>query len=232
METNNEFSQDTIYRKSIPFECKSLDVTSGELQGYGSVFNVVDYYEERVMPGAFKDSLQQHANEKTYPAMLRDHDTTKVVGVYTGITEDAVGLQVTGKFAMDVQVGKETYSIVKMYHDNGQSFGLSIGYRVLEWKEDPTSRKVINLTKLDLREVSLVPFPALRVARTTGVKFESEVPTEREFEKLLREAGFSRNQAREVCDHGYKSLLRPKYDSFADVVEALNNLKTIMKGNV
>jgi hypothetical protein len=50
--------------------------------------------------------------------------------------------------------------------------------------------------KLDLVEVSLVTFPANDDARVEAVKFKlahGQLPTIREFEKLLREAGFSKD---------------------------------------
>lgn len=230
METSNTFSPTRTYRKAMMFQCKSIDDSTGEMEGYGSVFNVVDYVDEQVMPGAFAKSLEEHRANKTFPAMLRDHDISKVVGVYTDIEEDGVGLKLRGKFAMDVQVARETHSIVKMYHENGQAFGLSIGYQVLEWEKAKDNRDVVNLTKLDLREVSIVPFPCLAVARVTGVKFTSEepLPTERDFEKMLREQGFSRSQARDVCERGYKALLNPKEEANNEVVEALAQLKSLM----
>jgi hypothetical protein len=92
----------------------------------------------------------------------------------------------------------------------GAVTGLSIGYWVRESSFDEKTG-IRTLTKLDLVEVSLVTFPANDDARVEAVKFKlahGELPNIREFEKLLREAGFSKSQATVVAGHGLSELLR------------------------
>ena len=198
METNKYLNR--------PFEFKSLD-PEGSFQGYASIFGVVDSVGDVVVRGAFTTSLAKHRMDGTFPVMLRDHDRSKVAGVFTQIQEDEIGLLVAGKFAMDIQVGRETWAIAKMMHDNKQPFGLSIGYREVKIANSTSIPGAMDLQELDLREVSLVPFPALKVARILSVKGENgELPTLRQFEEFLRDAGFSRNQARDVCELGYKTV--------------------------
>jgi phage head maturation protease len=74
--------------------------------------------------------------------------------------------------------------------------GLSIGYWVRESSFDEKTG-IRTLTKLDLVEISLVTFPANDDARVEAVKFKlahGELPTDREMEKYLREAGFSKRE--------------------------------------
>jgi hypothetical protein len=99
----------------------------------------------------------------------------------------------------------------------GAVTGLSIGYWVRESSFDEKTG-IRTLTKLDLVEVSLVTFPANDDARVEAVKFKlahGELPNIREFEKLLREAGFSKTQAAVVANHGLPHLLRSESEGAA-----------------
>ena len=62
-----------------------------------------------------------------------------------------------------------------------------------------------HITGVDLLEISLVTFPANEQARIKDVK--SEGITIRDAERALREAGFSRNDAKLILAKGYKSFL-------------------------
>jgi hypothetical protein len=103
----------------------------------------------------------------------------------------------------------------------GAVSGLSIGYWVRESSFDEKTN-IRTLTKLDLVEVSLVTFPACDDARVEAVKFKlahGELPNIREFEKLLREAGFSKSQAAVVANRGLSHLLRSESEGAAAKVE-------------
>jgi hypothetical protein len=60
------------------------------------------------------------------------------------------------------------------------------------------------LHEIELIEISLVTFPANGKARVTNVK--SADFTERDFERLMQDAGLSRSEARVVINHGFKHL--------------------------
>jgi hypothetical protein len=89
----------------------------------------------------------------------------------------------------------------------GAITGLSIGYFVREDRFDEVSR-IRTLTAVDLREVSIVTDPANDEARVDVVKAKlaaREPITEREFESVLRERGFSRSDAEAIADLGFKA---------------------------
>jgi phage head maturation protease len=66
----------TLERLQVPFmEIRATD--QGALSGYGSVFNNVDWYKERIAPGAFADTLAAHAKAGTMPALLWQHSARK-----------------------------------------------------------------------------------------------------------------------------------------------------------
>lgn len=57
----------------------------------------------------------------------------------------------------------------------------------------------------------MVTFPALESARVSSVKTmmaKGDIPDKREFEVFLRDAGFSRKQAKGLIADGYSGLLR------------------------
>jgi HK97 family phage prohead protease len=179
----------------------------GTFEGYGSVFGVIDTYQEVVAPGAFAESLAELAAKNRTVPVLWQHRQDQPIGVYTEIAEDDTGLAVKGQLLIgEVAQAKEAHALMKA----GAVTGLSIGYWVRESSYDEKTG-VRTLTKLDLVEVSLVTFPANDDARVEAVKFKlahGELPTIREFEKLLREAGFSKSQAALVAKDGLETLLR------------------------
>jgi len=141
---------------------------TGEFEGYGSVFGNVDSHNDIVMPGAFTDSLEEHNEKGTMPAMLWQHDPYTPIGVYTEMKEDDRGLFVKGKLALETQVGREAHELLKM----GALDGLSIGYRIdgpdgWDYDED---KGAFLLKRLKLWEVSIVTFASNDQATVDDVK--------------------------------------------------------------
>lgn len=168
----------------------------GTIEGYASVWNTVDSYNEAVLPGAFKASLANGRRDGRRVKMLYQHDTYTPVGVWDDLAEDSTGLHVRGRLLIEASPkALEVHGLVKAEALDE----LSIGYREIETKKDPTNPKVLLLKTLDLREVSIVTFGALgRAARIDSVKSileGGELPTVREFEEYLRDAGFSKSLA-------------------------------------
>lgn len=176
----------------VPFQIKAVS-ENGLFSGYGSVFGVIDSYKEIVVAGAFTESLQA----KT-PSLLWQHRSGEPIGIYTSVKEDAIGLHVEGKLALKTARGAEAYELLQM----GAISGMSIGYQVRDESYDRVTG-INTLKKLDLWEVSLVTFPANDAARVTDVK---GAMTERDFERLMQDAGLSRKEARMVMNHGFRSL--------------------------
>jgi len=163
----------------------------GSVEGYGSVFGVRDNYDDVIAKGAFLASLKEHKAAGTMPAMLWQHDSGEPIGVWTDMVEDAKGLKITGKLALETVRGKEAHALLKM----GALNGLSIGFMSKQWAYDRET-EVRTLTEIDLWEVSLVTFPANEKARVTNVKSSpDDVATPKDAEKILREAGFSKADA-------------------------------------
>lgn len=178
--------------KSFALQIKSVG-EDGTIEGYGSVFGVVDTWDDIVAKGAFAASLKAHKAAGTMPAMLWMHDDSDPIGVWTDMVEDDTGLRVKGSLCLDTEEGKKAYALLKMQAING----LSIGFIAKQWAYDRDT-EVRTVTEIDLWEVSLVTFPANTKARVTTVKAAAaaSITTIRQAEKALRDAGFSDDAAK------------------------------------
>lgn len=171
--------------RDFQFELKEL-YASGTFTGYGSVFHIRDAQNEIVAPGAFTESLNAHKAAGKLPAMLWMHRLDEPCGIYTSMVEDAKGLKVSGQLALKTSRGAEAFEFLKL----GAVSGLSIGFRTREDGRDKSGARI--LKKVDLHEVSLVAIPANDSARVEAVKSIANI---RSAEDILRDAGFSRNEA-------------------------------------
>lgn len=187
-------------------EVKVADDKEMSFTGYGAVFNNIDSYGDVIMPGAFQNSLAQLKSSGMQLPMLLNHggmglsaDDMMPIGVWPGLAEDGVGLAVEGKLAK-TQRAVESYELLKM----GAITGMSIGYIAKKFEartrpEDPKRR----LIEIDLKEVSLVTFPANGKARVSSVKSGLTI---RDAERALRDVGFSREEAKALVASGFNAV--------------------------
>jgi HK97 family phage prohead protease len=182
--------------KLIDLDLKA-DGDGFSVSGYGSVFDEVDSYGDRIVKGAFVESLT-----KRKPKMLWQHRMDKPIGVWDTVAEDGKGLRVDGRLADTVQ-GREARELVKMLAIDG----LSIGYRT---SADEMEGDIRILKKIELYEVSFVTIPAASSAVVTSIKSDM---TERGFEALLIEQGFSRSAAKTIVATGFKGYLEKLRDA-------------------
>lgn len=210
-------------KKDLSFEIKAVS-DDGLFSGYASVFDNVDSYGDIVRKGAFVESIGEWESKGKMPPILWNHDPSDPIGIYTKMQEDDKGLYVEGKLLIDdVPRAKQTHALMKA----GVIDGLSIGYRVKEYLYN-VDEEVTDLIKLSLREVSIVTFPANPETRIEAVKSRldaGELPTLPEFEKFLREAGFSKSQATAIAGHGLRKLLSDSAPEAKSIQNALNILK-------
>lgn len=201
--------------KDFKLDIKSM-TDEGTFEGYGSIFGNVDSYGEKVLPGAFVESLAKHRREGSNVMMLWNHNSYEPIGIWEDLAEDAKGLWGKGRLLLDIQRAREVHALAK----NNAIGGLSIGYRELDTDQDGSIRL---LKKLDLYEISPVTFPANRRARIESVKSERMEEFARrlrdgdpmpikEFENILREAGVPKSMALAIASHGYAKAIRSDSD--------------------
>ena len=214
----------TKQRLDTPLKIKSVS-ESGEFSGYGSVFGVKDSYSDIVVPGAFKASLANWQEKGQQPAMLWQHRMDEPIGVYTKMEEDNEGLYVEGRLLIDDDpLAKRAHAHMKA----GSLSGLSIGYSLKDYEWD-NDKGAWLLKDIDLWEVSLVTFPANDEARISDVKNalnRGEAVSPKHIERVLRDVGLSRSQAKAFMSEGYSALKQRDADDDA-ALEALKSLTTI-----
>ncbi|QUS40584.1 HK97 family phage prohead protease [Tardiphaga alba] len=182
------------------FETKSIS-EAGEFEGYASTFGNVDQGGDVVEPGAFIESVVKAKADGRVIPMLWQHDQREPIGGWKDIAEDSKGLYVKGHLLIDADpLARRAHAHLK----NKTIGGMSIGYGIPAGGAEPDEKRrgVMRLKKVDLREISLVTMPMNLSARILGVKAILDggaLPTVREFEEHLRDAGFSKSLAAAIA---------------------------------
>lgn len=79
----------------VDLKLKVVDEEARTVEGYLSVFNVVDYAGELILKGAFTKSIKERgpaSNAKYKILMLWQHDMCEPIGQFTDLKEDDYGL--------------------------------------------------------------------------------------------------------------------------------------------
>lgn len=177
--------------------CVSLDVKAlkdRELEGLGAVFRNKDLGGDIIVPGAFAKTLKQPV--QAVRPMLWMHKPDHVIGRWDSMKEVDDGLMVKGILA-NTDLGNEIHTLLKMEAVRG----LSIGYEVADYSYDKSGARL--LKEIDLWEVSVVSMPMNPLATIQHVKSRLSaageyVPTIKEFERILRNAGCSASVAKTI----------------------------------
>lgn len=165
---------------------------------YGNVKGNIDHALDRVVDGAYRDSIAAHKAAGTMPKFFWMHNPWDTpVGVWTAMEEDSKGLYLEGKFS-NTPKGNELY---ELYKDNALD-SFSIGYRVNDEKWN-SSLGCNDLIKVDIREISAVTFACNEESRLVEIKSklsEGNVLTKAELRALLESvpAGLSKRQIERI----------------------------------
>ena len=202
--------------RDFSLEVKEL-TEEGKFSGYGAVFGNIDDWDDVILRGAFSKSISEKK-----PIMLWQHDSTEPIGIYESLREDEIGLWIEGRLLLDLEKGREAYILLK----NQAIRGLSIGFIPSAWEwETRDNRRIRVLKEIDLWEISLVTFPANPKALIDDVK---SIRTIRDVEDTLRDAGFSRTEAKALIS-ACKSAQREAEDENEEI-KAAQRLLNLMKG--
>lgn len=200
-----------------------LDPESGKFAGYASVFGGVDTYGDTILKGAFESTLRVNGK----PKMFWNHDWNMPIGKWLVVKEDDKGLRVEGELTPELSISEDVGAALK----HGTIDGLSIGGYVKKGDYEETATGRIIRKWSNLMEVSPVVFPADNAARIdlTSVKsmdFEALLPeckTERDIERLLRDAGLGKWEAMATVSR-VKAIIEGR--------DALDDLDTKTLGDV
>ncbi|WP_333822419.1 phage major capsid protein [Pinisolibacter sp.] len=155
----HSIARETDHLEQLDLEVKFVTGEAGLVAGYASLFGKpADTVRDVIAPGAFAASIARRL-----PEMLREHKGDPI-GTWTDVTEDDLGLRVTGRFDLSTQAGRVAHADVLA----GRMDGLSIGY--FAKKSDRAGDGVRTLREVDLAEISIVRRPASSRARILSVK--------------------------------------------------------------
>jgi uncharacterized protein len=181
-----------------PLETKRAGPLAGVIEGYASLFGVVDNGGDIVQKGAFSRSLAHRGASGV--KMLWQHNAAEPIGTWLSIVEDAKGLKVSGRLDLSVARAREALSLIR----GGAVDGLSIGFLTRR----ATTSKATGLRRLfdiDLWEISVVTFPMLTGARIEDVK---RAPLRRDGVMQGALARHSADHAAARFQHGLQRLAR------------------------
>jgi HK97 family phage prohead protease len=216
--TSNEDDLSELVLTHVPVSFKAVGpaIDSGEINGYAATWEP-DFGGDRIMPGAFDDSLALHAGAKTAPAFLLNHDPEKPIGRWVGMGPDTKGLRVKGALNLATDLGRAAHEHLKA----GDMTGLSIGFSTPRGGATPGPGGTRLLHKVHLHEVSVVAVPMQHQARVISVK---SIASPRDLEALLREVGMSKSTARRVVRGGWPALSGEDYDDadFHKIIKAID----------
>lgn len=169
--------------KAVGFDKDELPT---EFEGYAAVFNNVDLGGDKIVPGAFTESLA-----KRYPAggagipVYWNHnldDPFGNVGKTLEAKEDDHGLRVRASLDTETSWGKQTARLLKEGRVTQMSFSFDVQEGAFVDAEDGM---FYELRKLDLFEVSVVPIGMNQATEIVSVKALKEAERTKE-EKATR----------------------------------------------
>lgn len=199
------------------FEIRATDAELRTVEGlavpYNDTIDIGGGWSERFEKGA----IDLNANVK----LFRDHED--IIGVVTEMTESDEGLMIKAKISETV-LGNETLNLVK----DGAIRSFSVGFiPVTDEKKD----KTIIRKKVNLKEVSLVAFPAYDKAEVLSVREETnqeEISMENttpDYTSAIQEV---RNHAEElerrldvITSEKTPSVSAPQFRSYGEYVKAV-----------
>lgn len=154
-------------RRTYPLEIRELseDGNVGKFTGYATVFDDLNpYYNEIVKKGAYKKTLRE---SKGVVPITSGH--VPQIGWTSAAQEDDHGLLFSGEINLDVQEGREQWSLMQQAKRLGSTMGLSQGFRSI--KEKPgTGSSPRELLEVQWVEVAVTPFPSLPSAQVTDLR--------------------------------------------------------------
>lgn len=176
-----------------------LDSSGSTFSGYASTFGNVDSYGDTIVKGAYAETLEKNG----LPKMFWNHISDAVpIGKWVEAKEDDYGLLLTGEFTPGNTLAQEVKAALK----HGTVDSMSIGYMLKkgDYETNDAGRLIKKVSRL--AETSIVTFPADSFARVDlasvkNLDFEALLPeckTERDIERLLRDAGLGKWEAMAV----------------------------------
>jgi HK97 family phage prohead protease len=146
----------------------------GSIEGYGSVWNVVDYQGEIVRKGAFAKTIAERGMKLPLQIVhfAKGGDIMATVGAIVGLEEDDHGLKFKAHWLGDDQSQAVRSKVIELMKADIR-VGASIGYRVINYgyiKDEQTGKTFVELRECALEEITVTLRPANAAASITSAK--------------------------------------------------------------
>lgn len=199
-------------------EIRSVDTATREITGVAVPYNQVtdiDGYKERFEPGAF--GSPEHVK------LFYGH--SEPIGLVTKGADTDEGYEITARIS-ETERGNEIYTLMR----DGVLNRFSVGFVPIEHRMD---KDVLVRTKADLKEVSVVAFPAYEGAKVSEVREDTQITNnEKEDITMSNENDIEVADLREsvndlerrfavISDNGSSTNRAPEFRMNADFVKAL-----------
>lgn len=202
---------------NVDFDIKnySSDDDVFTFDGLASTFEK-DLDGDIIVKGAFGDTLSQQI------PILYQHNHQEPIGITTFAKEDSKGLYIQAQLPKDdTLVSGRVIPQMKIGSIKSMSIGFSINRDDIEVKGEDRYLKKINL-----KEISLVTFPANTGSCVNSFKSELkdvlELKNKRELEKHLRELGMSRKAALYISS-------KVDFDEDIDAKKSINKIDQLIR---
>lgn len=204
--------------KALQFKADSVDREERIISGYASTWDV-DQGDDKILRGAFAETLSSKASRVK---VLWQHDSGTPIGKPRVMREDDRGLY-TESYIARTSKGDEALELAKEGIVDSMSIGFTLSADDVEMDEDG----VRMIRKINLMEYSLVTWAMNEAAVITAVK--SVRP--KEIERVLREAGIAKPQAKAIAAAGYRALREADDDATVDqVADAIKSFTSLARG--
>ncbi len=156
--------------KAVATEQARMKVAAGYIEGYASVFDIVDLAGDVIRRGAFAKTIAESVPAGKVKLMVqhlsKGGSTMEVIGTVTQAREDEFGLWIHADLSSDATAQEARIKAVE-----GHVTGLSIGYKEIQTGKAILDNRPVNEVKeIRLYEVTLTPFPMCVEAGVTSAK--------------------------------------------------------------
>lgn len=156
-------------QSAFPAHVKSVDAKRGIVTTVVSVFNNIDAQNERVLPGAFDETIgewrDRMAKGQYLPVVYGHQDHPGLIlGKAIGLRVTDEGLEVDQQFFLQKEAARD----VLQAHEAGVLNGQSFAYNIRSAKRGADG--VLDLARLDVVEVGPTIYPANDATRLVGIK--------------------------------------------------------------
>lgn len=159
---------------SIKFKAGPQDgLAEGEFTAYAAVFNNIDSYGDKIIKGAFADTLSEWNATDNFIPLLFGHNLSDPdfnLGAILDAVEDDNGLLVHGQLDLTNSKSMQVYKMLKGKRLNQLSFAYVVNEGAWVENQNEGGGGFYELRALELLEVSLVTVGANRLTEVLDVK--------------------------------------------------------------